>query len=490
MPPPSELAIRASFTARSPAFGQDGPRRNEPGHDLNAQALTGAAWLARDAQGRPQGLPLPIADLSASMAAVSSICAALYRREQTGEGDYLDVAMVDTVLSWTHLWSSGVDLAGAAQEHIPPSLEPLARRALTERLDRERLRALPHYTTYPCRDGEWIALGIVDERKFWVALCEVLGIRRFSGLSIPMRAALSPVLKPILRWLIRRHPRDYWLERMGAADLPVTPVLSPRDALQDVHIASRLVKGEDLRAPLAGSSFVEGPAPDGTERCAILTRLSECVATEPCPMFARLLAPSSILLIAVVGCNGDRLGGPTGETGFEAPTCRMVYEGPVQIEEASVTCLSDNRVRFFVETRGWTSSVTVFSQETGNPGTQWADQHDLTTFKFGQCQDFDQLQQELVTGVDQSVWEPNVSTRFSCEQSDDKSFVHHGDPEDGGIMTYLVRAYATDGTLADCMVFGHDPVALVEGTADRVVDPERPEELENCVVGEYTKEST
>lgn len=202
----------------------------------------------------------------------------------------------------------------------------------------------------------------------------------------------------------------------------------------------------------------------------------------------RPVLPVVALLIAT-SCVGDRLAGPTADTGFDQP-CRRVYQGPVEIEEASVTCPSDEEVRFFVQTRGWTSGVTVFSQETGSKGVQWADQHDLETFKFGVCQDFDMLEQELRTGLPRTPgkgeeqWVANESTAFSCAQTDEGEFINHGG-EKGGVMTYLVRAYAVDGSLASCMVFGHDPDGLLDETYTRVADPERPEELKDCIKGVY-----
>ncbi|MCB9684358.1 MAG: CoA transferase [Alphaproteobacteria bacterium] len=109
-------AVYCSITA----FGRTGERAPLPAHDLNVQALAGACHLARDASGRPHGMPLPIADLSASMAAVSSICAALLARERDGRGRALDVGMLDAILSWTVLWSRGVDFAGEVRRRAPP----------------------------------------------------------------------------------------------------------------------------------------------------------------------------------------------------------------------------------------------------------------------------------------------------------------------------------------------------------------------------------
>ncbi|MEQ1505263.1 MAG: CoA transferase, partial [Myxococcota bacterium] len=81
-------------------WGQTGPLRDLPGHDLNAQALSGVCHLGRDAAGHPHGLPLPVADLSAAMSAVASITAALVGRAADGQGRTLDVAMLDGAVSW------------------------------------------------------------------------------------------------------------------------------------------------------------------------------------------------------------------------------------------------------------------------------------------------------------------------------------------------------------------------------------------------------
>lgn len=200
---------------------------------------------------------------------------------------------------------------------------------------------------------------------------------------------------------------------------------------------------------------------------------------------------AALVMMTTAACSGDRLAGPTADTGFDQP-CRRVYDGPVEIEEALITCETPTEVRFYARTRGWTSGITVFSQETGATGVQWADQHDLQTFKFGACQDFDMLERELRTGLPRApgakdeMWEVNQSTVFSCEQREDGTFVNHGDGSDSATMTYLLRAYAVDGSLASCLVFGHDPDGLLAGTYSRVLDPARPEELKQCIKGVTT----
>ncbi|MGB3455217.1 MAG: CoA transferase [Litorimonas sp.] len=82
------------------AFGQTGRYRDKPAHDLIIQAMAGTADLTRGMDGAPALTPMPSADMAASMQALSGILMALFRREQTGQGDYLDISMYDSLLSW------------------------------------------------------------------------------------------------------------------------------------------------------------------------------------------------------------------------------------------------------------------------------------------------------------------------------------------------------------------------------------------------------
>lgn len=82
------------------AFGQDGQYRDKPAHDLVVQAMAGTADLTRGMDGSPALTPMPSADMTASLHALSGILMALYRRERTGAGDYLDISMYDSLLSW------------------------------------------------------------------------------------------------------------------------------------------------------------------------------------------------------------------------------------------------------------------------------------------------------------------------------------------------------------------------------------------------------
>ena len=83
------------------AFGQQGPLRDRPAHDLAVESLSGVISLNLGQDGKPTIPALPVADLLCALQGLSGILMALLRREQTGKGDYLDMAMYDATLAGT-----------------------------------------------------------------------------------------------------------------------------------------------------------------------------------------------------------------------------------------------------------------------------------------------------------------------------------------------------------------------------------------------------
>lgn len=266
------------------AFGQEGPLRDHPGHDLNLQAMSGVCDLQRDASGLPAGTMLPIADLSSSLLAVSGITAALAARERTGEGTYLDVAMADGVLSWSNVWGLGIDFAGNTKEQLGggPLVETLTR-PLVEHLARVKLYAMPHYGVYRCADGGHLALGIVDENHFWRALCDVLDLGPLGRLPLPARIAAGPVLRPLIARRLKRRPLAAWLTCLEEVGVPATAVRTPQEASREPQVEARGLADRRgwMRSPLPGALTPGAAAPKkGEHTAAILEELGVASGVE------------------------------------------------------------------------------------------------------------------------------------------------------------------------------------------------------------------
>lgn len=259
-------------------YGHSGPYRDYPAHDINLQALTGACHMMRDATDHPWGCALPIADLSAGLAAVATISAALYGRQRDGRGRHLDVALTDTVLSWAYVWSEGLTpstvkpsavlpplrrwLETESPRWLAPASRLLASPTGTTALERTgewlegtfawrnllrlRLHALPHYALYRTSDDRWISVGIVDERKFWIALCNGLGLpgplrATLAALPVAARVVAGPSVRRIFAHAFRRHTLAHWLEAFDREQVPIAPVLPLDESLADPQLTARIL---------------------------------------------------------------------------------------------------------------------------------------------------------------------------------------------------------------------------------------------------------
>lgn len=221
-------------------YGQAGPYRDRPGHDLDYLAISGLLTLLGPAGARPVPPGLQIADLTGGTLAALQIVAALLRRERTGEGATLDVAILDAVVAWL-----GPLGAGRASAGTGPG--PLS-------------GAYPCYGVYAAGDGAYLAVGAL-EPPFWVAFCRGVGRedlvpRQYDPTAIPEVAAV-----------LANRPRAAWLELLGD-DACVAPVNAPREAELDPQIAARgLVVGEGsaarVRSPLAVDGAADGAPPPG-----------------------------------------------------------------------------------------------------------------------------------------------------------------------------------------------------------------------------------
>ncbi|HSZ11962.1 MAG TPA: CoA transferase, partial [Rhizomicrobium sp.] len=204
------------------AFGQNGPYRDRPAHDLAVQALAGTADLARGNDDKPAPPNLTAADMAASLTALSAILMALLARAQTGKGEYIDIAMYDALLAWTPNITAPVFAENRAP--VPKEMRPYGGQAMNR--------------IYETRDGQFIVLG-GSEVKFAENLLRALG--RPDLLDY---ARLEPGAgqKPLIDFFIETFStktRAEWEEFLGGIDLCWSPLRNLKGAFEDSHTLAR-----------------------------------------------------------------------------------------------------------------------------------------------------------------------------------------------------------------------------------------------------------
>jgi crotonobetainyl-CoA:carnitine CoA-transferase CaiB-like acyl-CoA transferase len=244
----------AAVSARNPrivycsisAFGQDGPYRDRPAHDLSTEALSGIVSLNQGNDGEPVMPHVPVADITASLHALSGVLMALLRREKTGRGDYIDVAMLDSAIAWTP------NITGSTFALKTPP---------TPREERS-LGGSAFYNIYRTLDGRHVVLG-AQELKFVRTLLGELGRLDFVALCERGPGAHQAPLIAYLRELFATRTRAEWIEWFTGKDVGFAWVNNLREAFDDPQVRSRGMRllddqgREHIGAPV---KFREEPA--------------------------------------------------------------------------------------------------------------------------------------------------------------------------------------------------------------------------------------
>ncbi len=212
------------------AFGQTGPYRDLAAHDLATEAMTGVLSLNRGSDGRPAIPALANADMLASMMTLSGVLMALYRRKETGKGDYLDMAMADSLLACLPN-----NMGTAMTERRQPDLR--AERALGG-------NAL--YGIYETKDGDFVVLA-GQELKFAKYLLEPLGRPDLVELcKRPPGPGQDPV-RAFLAETFRTKTKADWVEWFKGRDVAFAPMRTLPEALEDPHFKARGMVLKDAR---------------------------------------------------------------------------------------------------------------------------------------------------------------------------------------------------------------------------------------------------
>ena len=234
------------------AFGQTGPLRQRPTHDIGMEAMAGVLSLNLDAGGRPVNPHMPIADITGSMMALAGILMALLRRQTTGRGDFVDISMHDTTMSWLP------NATGAVfAENRPPVVK-----------QERSWGGHSFYNVYETADDRYIVLCAV-EHKFVHNLLKAVNRPDLIPIATqPPGPAHEPV-KAALAEIFRRQSRDEWEAWMQDHDVCLAPVLDLHEAFHQPQALARemLIRDEE------GNLHIGNPIKFRHEPARINTRL-------------------------------------------------------------------------------------------------------------------------------------------------------------------------------------------------------------------------
>ena len=212
-------------------YGQDGPYRDLPGHDINYISIAGALNLIGEADRQPV-IPLNvIADYGAGgMSAVVGILSALMARGKTGKGQYIDISLTDSVI----LLLTRVVLDHYFQSGVVP-----------KRGEHYLGGAYPHYNIYEAKDGKFITIGCL-EPWLWENLCREIGREEFIPFSLTRGHLPTPTedekreeISSYLKQLFLTKTRDEWFELLSQKDVPIGKVYSLDEVFADPQVLHR-----------------------------------------------------------------------------------------------------------------------------------------------------------------------------------------------------------------------------------------------------------
>ena len=237
------------------AFGQHGEHAARPAHDLALEAMSGVLSLSVGADGDPVIPGIPVADVLSGLHGLGGVLMALLRRESSGQGDHIDIAMLDSMI-------------GASLNVLGPTFaegrQPIASHERTT-------GGSAFYRLYRTRGGGHLALA-GQEPKFVHALLADLGR---SDLAEPVLRGPGPHQAPVVEFLqatFATRTRDEWDAHLRALDVCYGPVLTLPEAYADPQLAARGMVSIDARGITQVGSpihFQDEPARAVTEPPAL-----------------------------------------------------------------------------------------------------------------------------------------------------------------------------------------------------------------------------
>ena len=206
-------------------FGQDGPYQNRPAYDQIMQGISGIMSITGEPDGEAQKVGLAITDIGAGMWSAFAIMAALRHREIGGEGQYIDISMLDAQVAWLTYQAAFFFANGEAPKRLGaahPTLVP--------------------YQGFMCQDGKYINVAVGSER-IWERFCR--GIKREDLRENPDYAGNSDrvnnrgKLVSMLQELFLTRPVQAWVDELQQFNVPCGPINDLADVFSDPQLLHR-----------------------------------------------------------------------------------------------------------------------------------------------------------------------------------------------------------------------------------------------------------
>ncbi len=205
-------------------FGQTGPDAFKPAYDQIIQGLSGVMDVNGDERLHPLRCGFPVCDTVGGMNAAFAIAAALYHRERTGEGQFIDVAMLDSIMPLMGWVAANLLIGG--KPPVP--------------MGNDNFTAAPS-GTFATADG-YINIA-ANQQAQWEAVCDVVGLPelktdpRFQKRDV--RKANRKALTPLLEAKLTERPTAHWVEALNAKGVPSGEIFDLGAALASAQIAHR-----------------------------------------------------------------------------------------------------------------------------------------------------------------------------------------------------------------------------------------------------------
>jgi formyl-CoA transferase len=238
-------------------FGQNGPCKDKPGYDFMIQGMGGIMSFTGDPEGPPMKVGVAIVDITAGLFASSAILAALRHREKTGVGQYIDIALLDSVVAWLANVGSNYLISGQ----------------LPRRFGNAHPNIVP-YEPFMAGDGIYIALAVGNDPQ-WRKFCKLAGIEelaedpRFAANAA--RVNHREELIPIIREKMLDRPAEEWLKLLDENKIPCGPINTLDKVFSDPQVLEREMVA-DVPHPTAGSFKMAASPMKLTETPCEITR--------------------------------------------------------------------------------------------------------------------------------------------------------------------------------------------------------------------------